>query len=170
MSRKPFMTWDGPKMVHFGPKIAKQGRLVNVQKWSKRVQRGPKCQPKYFWLFGKLGKKLHAQLRFGMSCLNSHLFPIGLSDTKAFPCGFHSETAEHFLLDCKLRENIRGQLYKKPEGLLKKKLSTYSEKDLSQIMLCGEKPHLPEKFYHNKSIFFSVQTFLCKSKRLLFPK
>merc|ERR1712155_395586 len=47
---------------------------------------------------------------------------------------------------------------------------TYSKKDLFQIMLCGEKPHLPEKFYHNKSIFFSVQTFLCKSKRLLFPK
>ena len=36
------MTGDGPKMVHFGPKMAKHGRLVNTPKWSKRVQKGPK--------------------------------------------------------------------------------------------------------------------------------
>ena len=34
----PFMTGDGPKMVHFGPKMAKHGRLVIVPK----VQKGPK--------------------------------------------------------------------------------------------------------------------------------
>ena len=28
------MTGDGPKMVHFGPKMAKHGRLVNAPKWS----------------------------------------------------------------------------------------------------------------------------------------
>ena len=28
----PFMTGDGPKMVNFGPKMAKPGRLVNVPK------------------------------------------------------------------------------------------------------------------------------------------
>ena len=38
----PLMTGDGPKMVHFGPKMAKHTRLVNVPKWSKRVQKGPK--------------------------------------------------------------------------------------------------------------------------------
>ena len=38
----PFMTEDGPKIVHFGPKVAKHGRLVNVPKWSKRVLKGPK--------------------------------------------------------------------------------------------------------------------------------
>ena len=38
----PFMTGDGQKMVHFGPKMAKHGRLVNVTKWSKRVQKGSK--------------------------------------------------------------------------------------------------------------------------------
>ena len=37
-----FMTGDGPKMVHFGPKMARNGRLVNAPKWSKRVQKGPK--------------------------------------------------------------------------------------------------------------------------------
>ena len=33
-----FMTGDGPKLVHFGPKMAEHGRLVNVPKWFKRVQ------------------------------------------------------------------------------------------------------------------------------------
>ena len=37
---RPF--WDGPKMVHFGPKVAKDSRLVNAPNWSKRVQKGPK--------------------------------------------------------------------------------------------------------------------------------
>ena len=39
---RPFMTGDGLKMVHFGPKRAKHGRLVNTPKWSKRVRKGPK--------------------------------------------------------------------------------------------------------------------------------
>ena len=37
-----FMTGDGPKMVYFGPKLAKHGRLVNAPKWSKGAQKGPK--------------------------------------------------------------------------------------------------------------------------------
>ena len=44
----PFLTGDGPKMVHFGPKMSKHGRLVNVPKWSKRVQMGPKWSSQVF--------------------------------------------------------------------------------------------------------------------------
>ena len=33
------MTGDGLKMVHFGPKLAKHGRLVNAPKWSKGAQK-----------------------------------------------------------------------------------------------------------------------------------
>ena len=36
-----FKTWDGPKLVYFGTKMAKHSRLVNDQKWSKRVQEAP---------------------------------------------------------------------------------------------------------------------------------
>ena len=38
----PFMTGDGPKMIHFGPKMAKYGSLVNTPKWSKRGPKGTK--------------------------------------------------------------------------------------------------------------------------------
>ena len=48
------------------------------------------------------------------------------------------------------------------------KLNTYAKKSISEIPLCGEKPHLPEKYIHNKYIFFAVQTFLSRSKRLFF--
>ena len=44
----PFMTRDGPKMVYFGPKIAKHGRLVNVSKWSKGSKRDQNGQPQCF--------------------------------------------------------------------------------------------------------------------------
>ena len=37
-----FMTGDGPKMVHFGPKMTKHGKFVDVQKWFERVLKGPK--------------------------------------------------------------------------------------------------------------------------------
>ena len=35
-------------MVHFGPKMAKHGRIVNVPKWSKRIQMGPKWSSQVF--------------------------------------------------------------------------------------------------------------------------
>ena len=37
-------SWLGiaKKKVHFGPKLAKHGRLVNAPKWSKGAQKGPK--------------------------------------------------------------------------------------------------------------------------------
>ena len=44
----PFVPGDGPKMVHFGPKTARPGRLVNVPKWSKRVQMGTKWSSQVF--------------------------------------------------------------------------------------------------------------------------
>ena len=43
-----FMTGGGPKMVHFGPKLAKHSRLVKVPKWSKSVQKGPKWSTQVF--------------------------------------------------------------------------------------------------------------------------
>ena len=42
------MTGDGLKMVHFGPKMAKHGRPLNVLKWSEGVQKGPKWSTEVF--------------------------------------------------------------------------------------------------------------------------
>ena len=38
---------------------------------------------------------------------------------------------------------------------------------LTQILLCGEKPHLSDKYTHNKFIAFAVQAFILKTKRLI---
>ena len=111
---------------------------------------------------------LHTHLRVGRSFLNCHLFPIGLSITKACQCGHYLESIEHYFLDCKLYDHARAHLMQKLEGLLENKPNSYSKKNLCQILLCGEKPHLPEKYSHNKHIFFAVQTFITRSKRMFF--
>ena len=49
------MTGDGLKMFHFGPKMAKHGRLVNVPKWSERVQKGPKWPTQFGTCLGPSG-------------------------------------------------------------------------------------------------------------------
>ena len=34
--------WRRPKMANFGPKMVKHGRFINVPKWYKMVQKGPR--------------------------------------------------------------------------------------------------------------------------------
>ena len=58
------------------------------------------------------------------------------------------------------------QLFEKLNGLLEKRVSTYTKSNLCDILLFGEKPHIPEKYQHNKLIFFAVQRFLCRTQRL----
>ena len=47
----PFMTGDGPKMVHFGPKWPNMTGLSTLQSSPKGLKRDPNGQPKCFWLF-----------------------------------------------------------------------------------------------------------------------
>jgi len=72
---------------------------------------------KHFNVGHKLNNQMHAQLRLGRSKLNSHLHQIGISITPACKCG-QLETVKHFLLDCKLHDVARLQLYEKLGGLL----------------------------------------------------
>ena len=48
-------------------------------------------------------------------------------------------------LDCKLYELKREQLFAKLEGLLEKRVSSYTKNNLCNILLLGEKPQEPEK-------------------------
>ena len=71
------MTGDGPKMVHFGPKMAWHGRLFNVPKWSKRVQNGqPNC-------FDQLGPFLAHLDPFGQFQIRNDL--LSQMDKVGFP-------------------------------------------------------------------------------------
>ena len=117
----------------------------------------------------KYPNSLHTHLRLKRSYLNCHLHPIGLSITPACKCG-KLETVKHFLIDCNLYVHAREQLFAKLDGLLEKRVSKYSKANLSHILLYGEKPHLSEKYQHNKYIFLAVQSFLCQTKRLVFDE
>ena len=78
------------------------------------------------------------------------------------------ESVKHFLIDCKLYEQARVQLFTKLEGLLELRVSKYTKTNLCDILLFGEKPHLYDKYIHNKHIFFAVQRFLGQTKRCKF--
>ena len=110
----------------------------------------------------------HAHLRLKRSNLNTHLHQIGLSNSPACKCGQPLESVKHFLLHCKLYELPRAQLFEKLEGLLEMSVSKYSQSNLCDILLFGEKPHLYDKYIHNKHISFAVQKFLSQTKRFHF--
>ena len=132
----------------------------------KEIYKPPKF--KHFNCGYKYPNTLHAQLRLKRSYLNCHLHPIGLSISPACKCGQPIESVKHFFLDCKLYDDARVQLFTKLDGLLEKRVSSYTKNNLCEILLSGEKPQIPDKYQHNKFIFFAVQRYICKTKRLYF--
>ena len=72
------------------------------------------------------------------------------------------------MIHCKLYEQPRIQLFAKLEGLLELQFNKYSTSSIVDIILFGEKPHLYDKYLHNKFIFLAVQKFLAQSKRFHF--
>ena len=123
---------------------------------------------KHYNVGHKLSSQWHAHLRLKRSNLNTHLHQIGLSNSPACKCGQPLESVKHFLLHCKLYELPRAQLFEKLEGLLEMSVSKYSQSNLCDILLFGEKPHLYDKYIHNKHISFAVQKFLSQTKRFHF--
>ena len=62
----PFMTGDGPKMVHFGPKRAKHGRFVDAPKWSKFPEKkrlGKRLTSIFFSKFCHLRRRFGSKLK-----------------------------------------------------------------------------------------------------------
>ena len=72
-------------------------------------------------------------------------------------------------MECFLFSNERTELYQKLAGVLERKnTDKYSNAELLQILLHGEKPEIYEKYNHNKLIFKYVQDYLVKTKRLVY--
>ena len=96
----------------------------------------------------KYPNTLNAQLRLKRSFLNCHLHPI----TLACKCGKPLETVKHLLI----YDEARLQLFTKLEGLLLMRVRKYTKTNLCELLLSGEKPHIPDKYYHKKFIFYIV--------------
>ena len=93
----------------------------------------------------KFGNSIHTQLRLNCSQLNSHLYSFGLSTTPNCLCQVQ-ETTKHFLMECFLFSNERTELYQKLAGVLERKnTDKYSNAELLQILLHGEKPEIYKK-------------------------
>ena len=48
----------------------------------------------------RVEQRIMAMLRLGRGGLNHQLYRFGVTDSPECPCGYHSETAAHFLLHC----------------------------------------------------------------------
>ena len=117
---------------------------------------------KHFNCGFKFPNALHTQLRLKRSNLNSHLYSIGLSLPHfVYVASLKQSNTFYLIVNC-----MNSQLFEKLEGLLEMRVSKYSKANLCDILLFGEKPHLHDKFQHNKLIFYSVQRFICRTKRL----
>ena len=116
----------------------------------------------------KLGNKLHTQIRLSQSQLNAHLYTVGLSDTKSCECGAFIEDTYHFIFKCSKYILIRDELLNNLDGVLSKKINSYSKNALKSIFLFGENPDDPERIPYNRVIFRRFQNFLMKSKRLVY--
>ena len=75
---------------------------------------------------------------------------------------------EHYLHDCFLYDVERKVLHSELPGVLDKPLNKYNRRELTHILLHGEKSDNPDKYQHNKLLFRYVQKFLIQTKRLVF--
>ena len=96
----------------------------------------------------------HAQLRMKCSKLNYHLFLLHVTDSSACPCGFDTEDANHYLLQCPL------YLVERQAMLLS--LSNVNNIDVN-ILLYGAKNL---DFKANQLIFAAVHKYISTTKRL----
>ena len=96
----------------------------------------------------------HAQLRMKCSKLNYHLFLLHVAESPACSCGFDTEDANHYLLQC--------PLYLVERQALLQSVSNVNYIDVN-ILLFGSKDL---DFKTNQLIFAAVHKFIIDTKRL----
>ena len=153
--------WDNlPKEIRLSP---------NMEEFKLRLSDHIKPKKLKILSYGsKYGNSIHTQLRLGQSQLNSHLHKVGISSTTQCLCGHNDETTNHFLHACTLYTGARNHLHDKLSGLLGRSTTSFNRETLTQILLYGVEPDNPEQYRRNKSIFWNVQHFLIKTKRLCY--
>ena len=109
--------------------------------------------PKFFFDGKRLGQIYHARLRMRCSPLNAHLFSKNTINSPLCICGAIEDT-HHFLLSCTRYTILRQELVNKVTPVCHPSLN---------VLLIGSQ-ELSDSA--NKHIFFAVQEFLIKSKRL----
>ena len=110
-----------------------------------------KIKLQYIYYIGtRLVQIYHARLRLKCSSLKLHLYDKNLIDNPLCPCGLVEDT-DHFLLHCRLFQDIRSStIFTLPHNLN------------TDLLLYGDHTLTPEE---NEHIFLIVQKFILCSKR-----
>ena len=119
-------------------------------------------RPPAFFIFGsKLGNKLHTRLRVGTSALNAYLYQLQLVDSPSCPCGYLSETTEHFMLHCRLYDNLRSILFEELSNIIGINFSSLSRSLQMEITMNGT--NLPQ--VNGREVAYCVQKYVMSSQR-----
>ena len=117
--------------------------------------------PRYFSLGTKIGNKLHTRLRVGTSRLNSHLYPIQLSESLQCKCGSPNETVHHFVLNCPLYQNARDSLFESLRTHSQVNINASYPSELLNMLLHGPNTSSGE----DQVVAYLFQNFLRDSGR-----
>ena len=79
----------------------------SIQVFKNYLNRNNTKVPNYYYNGGRKAQILHARLRLGCSSLNADLFSNHVANSPNCVCG-EPETAEHYLLHCRLHNAIRS--------------------------------------------------------------
>ena len=109
-------------------------------------------RPDYFYTGERKEQIIHCRLRLEISDLNADLYSRHLRDDPSCACGYHSETAEHYLLYCSNFQNMRTLT-----------LHTISQHQLDILFLLNGNPDLNNE--ENSRMFLVVHDFIKQSKR-----
>ena len=152
----------GKKWCSLSSKL-KCERDTEIFKQSLKSQLKPKCY-KYFNKGSKIGCSLATQLRVGRSKLNSHQYPIGLSDTSSCLCHNPHETTSHYILECFLYQSERQILVGNIEQYIPN-FKTISNAKKLDIILNGYKSTDPDYYHTNIKLQLTLQQYILTSKR-----
>ena len=125
---------------------------TNINQFKRHINRNNNRVPKYYYYGNRQEQCLHTRIRTNCSSLNEHLFNKNVIDSPLCTCG-DIESSHHFLLKCRLYNNIRT--------IMINSVSIYCEASLD-ILLFGS-PVL--NYEANCSIFDAVYKYIQDSKR-----
>ena len=161
--RPPFSRLEGYKRSFFPSAISLWNNLsvqsqscLTIQEFKNLLNTGKPEKPILYYYGERWACIHHARLRIGCSMLKSDLcFNLHVTDDPSCACGFQTENALHFFLNCNRYLEIR-------RGLITA-ITSITACSLTHI-LYGD----PEISYlDNKAVFEAVHTYLRDSKRFV---
>ncbi len=120
----------------------------------KRVLKKPKHHVKPRFLVGnRTGQIMHSRMKLKCSGLNEDLHKNHIEESSECACGYYTESAEHYLLNCRKYDQIRANMFVNIPEEFRRNIETLMDGD--DTLSEGK----------NKQLFEAINAFIVASKR-----